>query len=150
MPLAALLAHQLFQSLPPEHVAAISRFSHVKQLDCDEAVYGPDTKATHVFVLLDGAVELRLPDSRECRGLLVSRIQKGEFFGIAPLLDSDRYTTTACCSAKSRVVFIEARPFIQMLRANPLIGQQIMSAAARAYFDRYLALIKRIQSVLAD
>jgi CRP-like cAMP-binding protein len=143
-----LLGHHLFKSLLPEQVEAVSRFSHTKCVEKGENLYRPDGKATHVFILMEGQVELRLPHSADRTGLLVSRVRKDEVFGIAPLLGSDQYTTTAHCTEASRILFIEAQPLMDLLKENPLVGQQIMRAVARAYFDRYMLLMKHIQSML--
>jgi CRP-like cAMP-binding protein len=77
-------------------------------------------------------------------------VSKGELFGIAPLLDSDRYTTSALCTKASRVLFIEAKPLIELLSKNPLTALKMMSVVARAYFDRYQILIERVQRALSD
>jgi len=145
-----LTGHQLFKSFLPEQVDKISRFSSSRTLQKGEIVYMPDRKATHVFVLLEGEVHLRLSSGTGESGLLVSRVAKGEFFGIAPLLGSDRYTTNAQCAKPSKALFIEAQPLIEMLKANPIIGQQVMTLVARTYFDRYQVLMERIQKVLND
>jgi CRP-like cAMP-binding protein len=77
-------------------------------------------------------------------------VSKGEFFGIAPFLDAERYTTSALCTKTSKVLFIEARPLIELLSNHPLIGLKMMSVVARAYFDRYQSLIDRVQRALSD
>jgi hypothetical protein len=48
------------------------------------------------------------------------------------------------------VLFIEAKPFIELLRANPLIDLQIMRMVARAYFARYEMLAELVQRFLSD
>ena len=145
-----LTGHEFFQSLLPEMVDKISSISAAKKMEKGDAVYGVDKKATHVFVLLEGQVELRIPSSSCDSGLLVSKVSRGEFFGIAPLMDADRYTTMAVCTRTSKVLFIEAKPLIAMLRNYPLVGYQFMTVVARAYFERYQNLMERIQKVLAD
>ena len=102
-----LTGHEFFHSFLPEQVAAISKFASARKLDKGEIIYRPDRKATHVFVLLDGQVELRLPSGADEMGFLVSRVSKGEFFGIAPFLApsaTPRRPGVArparCCSSK--------------------------------------------------
>ena len=145
-----LTGHFFFSSFLPEDVAAISKFASARTLDKGEIIYGPDRKATHVFVLLDGQVELRLPSGTDEMGFLVSRVSKGEFFGVAPLLGGERYTTSARCTKASKVLFVEAKPLIDVLSGHPLIGLKMMSVVARAYFDRYQSLIDRVQRALSD
>jgi CRP-like cAMP-binding protein len=145
-----LMGHDVFRSFSPKQVDAIASFSSPKTLGEGETVYAPDRRATHVFVLLEGRVELRLPGAPAYPGLLVSRIQRGELFGVAPLLGCERYTTRAVCAAASKILYVEARPLIEMLKGNAPIGQDIMTSVARAYFDRYQRLVERVQRVVAD
>jgi CRP-like cAMP-binding protein len=145
-----LTGHDVFRSFSPKQVEAIASFSSPKMLDARETVYTPDKKATHVFVLLEGQVELRLPGTPADQGVVVSRVQKGELFGVAPLLGCEWYTTRASCTTASRILYVEARPLIELLKGNPLIGQDIMTSVARDYFDRYQRLAERVQKVVAD
>jgi signal-transduction protein with cAMP-binding, CBS, and nucleotidyltransferase domain len=145
-----LKGHDVFRSFPPKQVDAITAFTSAKMLDKGETVYTTDRKATHVHVLLEGCVELHLRGAPAHPGLLVSRVQNGELFGVAPLLGCERYTTQAVCAAASKILYVEARPLIEMMKDNALIGQDIMSSVARAYFDRYQRLVERVQRVIAD
>ncbi len=145
-----LTGHELFGSLLPDQVEKISGFSASRKLKNGEVVHDFDGKATHVFVLLEGQVELRLPGGAGDAGVLVSRVGTDEFFGIAPLLGSKRYTTRAVCAGASKVLFIEAKPLLALLRANPVIDHQVMTAVARAYFERYVGLAGRVQRAFRD
>ena len=145
-----LKGHDVFRSFPPKLVEAITAFSSSKMLDKGETVYTPAKKATHVFVLLEGCVDLHLPGAPAHPGLVVSRVQNGELFGVALLLGCERYTTRAVCATACKILYVEAQPLIEMMKDNALIGQDIMSSVARSYFDRYQRLVERVQKVIAD
>lgn len=144
-----LEGHAFFGSFRPEQVDRISRFSHSKILEEGTIVYRADQKATHIFVLLSGEVRLHLPSQNAESPVVVSRVSEGGFFGMAPLLGSDRYTTIAKCARKSKILYIESAPLMEMLGSNPAIGQQVMTMVARLYFDRYVNMLKRLQNVLS-
>ncbi len=143
-----LKGHDVFRSFTPKQVDVIAAFSSLKTLEKGENVYTADKRATHFFVLLEGEVNLRLPGAPGHPGLVVSRVQHGELFGIAPLLGCERYTTQAVCTAASKILFVEARPLIEMLKGNALVGQELMTSVARAYFDRYRWLLERVEKVV--
>ncbi len=145
-----LKAHDVFRSFSPKQVDAFTAFCSAKTLDEGDVVYGTDKLATHTFVLLDGQVHLHLPGAPGNAGIVVSRVQKGELFGIAPLLGCERYTTRAVCAAPSKILYIEARPLMEMLKDNGQVGQDIMRSVARGYFDRYRQLADRIQRVVTE
>ena len=143
-----LKGHDLFQALPIEEVEKVSRFSSLKHLEEGERVYEDNAHASHVFVLVEGSIHLQLPASPPEFSMIISQVQPGYFFGVAPLLGSTRYTTTAKCAKPSDILAIEARPFRELLQANPVVGMRVMSAVAQAYADRYIELLKRLQGIL--
>ncbi len=145
-----LKGHDLFKSFPPEEVDRLTRHSSAKILEKGETIYTADQKATHVFVLLDGDVRLRLDEGSGPVDVLVSRVKEGELFGIAPLIGCARYTTRADAEKASKVLYVEVRPLLEMLRRNPAIGHEVMSAVARAYFERYKGLMERVKKVVGD
>jgi len=145
-----LKGHDLFKSFPPDEVDRLTRHSSAKILEQGETIYTADQAATHVFVLLDGEVHLRLDEGPGPVDVLVSRVKEGELFGLAPLIGCARYSTRADAARASKVLYVEARPLIDALREHPAIGHEIMSAVARAYFERYKGLMERVKKVVTD
>jgi len=145
-----LKGHELFQSLSFEDVDKISNFSGVKDLRKDEAVFTSDGLGSHFFVLLEGSVNLRLPADAHEASLVVGRMEKGDIFGLAPLLGAGRHTTTAQCAEPCKVLSIEAAPLRALLERNSLVGLHIMEVAGQAYFTRYVETLKRVQKVINE
>lgn len=145
-----LQGHAFFAPFPPEQVEAISRFTTPATLRKGDVVHQMGQKANHVFLLQEGRVDLRLQSRRRDPGLLISRLSPGELFGIAPLLGSDRYTTQAVCTDDSTILFIEAKPLVELLQANPQISCLILRGVARSYFTRYVSLAELVQRFLSD
>ncbi len=145
-----LKGHDLFQSLTSEDVARISGFSAVKSLEAGEKVYQCEDPASHAFVLLEGKVKLSLCESNREASIPVSKVGKGDLFGIAPLLGSERYTTTAFCTENASVLAIEAKPLMAVLKDYPEVDRGVMRAVAKAYFSRYIKTLDRLQTVLDE
>jgi CRP/FNR family cyclic AMP-dependent transcriptional regulator len=145
-----LKGHELFQSLSFEEVGVISTFSGIKDFDKDETIFESGGIGSHFFVVQDGCVNLRLPAEAHEASLVVGRMEKGDIFGLAPLLGAGRHTTTAQCAEPCKVLTIEAAPLRALLDRNPLVGLQIMGAAARAYFTRYVETLRRVQKVVNE
>jgi len=145
-----LKGHDLFQSLTSEDVARISAFSGVKSLQAGERVYRCEDPASHAFVLLEGKVQLSLCESKRDVSIPVSKVDKGDLFGIAPLLGSERYTTTAVCMKNASVLAIEAKPLMAVLKGYPEVDRGVMRAVAKAYFSRYIKTLDRLQTVLDE
>ena len=101
-----LKGHDLFQSLNVDDAHRVSQFSAVKTYDANESVFKFNEAANHVYMLMEGSVDLRLPANPPDFSFVISRIEKGELFGLSPLLDSERYTGFAFGLGVDRVAML--------------------------------------------
>jgi signal-transduction protein with cAMP-binding, CBS, and nucleotidyltransferase domain len=151
MSIAGMLkGHDLFRALSVEDVGRISGFSSMKNFEKDETIFVNGRPGTHVFLLLEGSVYLRMPADSPELSIAVARVEKGELFGLSPLLGSKTYTASGHCRENSSVLAIEARPFRELLHSNCSTGLHIMSEVAHVYFTRYLQVLKSLQRVVSD
>jgi signal-transduction protein with cAMP-binding, CBS, and nucleotidyltransferase domain len=145
-----LKGHDLFQSLNVDEAHRISQFSSVKTYEANETVFRYNEAARHVFMLMNGSVDLRLPANPPDFSFVISRIEKGELFGLSPLLDSQRYTASAQCREKTELLSIEAAPLRELLRSNYPVGFNVMSQVAHIYFTRYINVLQNLQGVVSQ
>ena len=145
-----LKGHDLFRSLNFDQAHLISEFSAMRSLNQGESIFRYDSPASHIFMLIDGSISLRLPAKSQDFNLVISNIQKGELFGLSPLLGSQRYTATAICNSASEVLFIEAKPFLELLMNNCPVGFNVMNRVAHIYFTRYIKLLENLQGVVSQ
>ncbi|MEW5795405.1 MAG: cyclic nucleotide-binding domain-containing protein [Candidatus Zixiibacteriota bacterium] len=145
-----LKGHDLFRSLSVDQAHGISDFSTVKKFDADDVIFSHNDPAGHIYMLMEGAVDLRLPSEGQDFSLVISKIEKGELFGLSPLLDSPRYTATAQCVEATEVLSIEAKPLRELLKRNSLVGFEIINQVAHIYFKRYIEILKRLQGVVGQ
>ena len=143
-----LKGHDLFRSLTPNEANQLSSFSSVKKCSANEIIFRYNDVADHVYMLMTGSVHLRLPASPQDVSLVISTMEKGELFGLSPLLDSPRYTATALCSEDTEVLSIEAKPFRELLMGNCMVGFNVMNQVAHIYFHRYINVLKNLQGVV--
>jgi len=145
-----LKGHDVFRSLDVKDVSQISAFSSVRKYEAMDSVFKHGADGSHVYMLLEGGVNLRLPTSPADISLIISKIAKGELFGLSPLLDSPKYTATAQCSEYTEVLAIEAQPFRDLLKANCPAGFDVMNKVAHIYFNRYINVLKSLQGVVSQ
>ena len=141
-----LKGHDLFKALPIEEVDRINSFSSLKSFAKGEVVYPCEGFASHVFVLVEGQVALKLPPKAGQASLVVARAEKGELFGLVPLLDLNRYTVTAECVEASSVLAVEAAPLLEVLKRHPAVAHTVMTAVAKAYYTRYVESLRLLQN----
>ncbi|UCD17866.1 MAG: cyclic nucleotide-binding domain-containing protein [Candidatus Zixiibacteriota bacterium] len=145
-----LRGHDIFQSLNLDETNEISSFSSVKKYRADETVFAFNDPAGHVYMLMAGSVYLRLPAKSSDLSLVISEVEKGELFGLSPLLDSPRYTATALCSETTELLSIEAKPLRELLKRNSHVGFNVMNQVAHIYFTRYINVLRNLQGVVSQ
>lgn len=143
-----LKGHDLFRTLSIDETHRITDFSSEKRFNAGETVFKYGEPANHVYMLLEGSVDLRLPANPSDYSFVIARIEQGELFGLSPLLDSKRYTASALCKEDTDLLSIEAAPFRELLRGNDLAGFSIMNQVAHIYFTRYIDVLKNLQGVV--
>ena len=144
----AVRGHELFQSLTVEEAHRLSGFTAIRKLEAGENVFECGQAGSHVYMLMKGAVDLKLSTDPNEFGIIATRVKVGELFGLSPLLDSPKYTTTGQCVEATEVLSIEAKPFTELLRNNCPVAISVLNRVARIYFSRYLDLLKSLQAVV--
>jgi CRP-like cAMP-binding protein len=132
-----------------EEVQEVSGFSKQRTFEKEDRIYTYAQKADKVYLLLEGSVLLRLPPRDADTNLIIAKIEKGELFGISPLLGAERYPVDALCVERAEVLAIEAGSLQRMLKEDCVAGFVIMSEVAKTYFDRYTELLRSLQSVVS-
>ncbi|MBW2279003.1 MAG: cyclic nucleotide-binding domain-containing protein [Deltaproteobacteria bacterium] len=145
-----LKGHDLFRALTPKELDQVSSFSAVRNFEKDQTVFDLDQRSSHVFQVLEGEIYLQLPGALPEFNIIVSQVERGELFGLSPLLGSSRYTASARCINRCSVLAIEAEAFRRLLQENALVGFHIMSRVADTYFHRYVEVVKNLQGVLGQ
>jgi CRP-like cAMP-binding protein len=130
-----------------DEINRVSGFSSVRQYKKGDAIFEIDQPAAHFYILMEGLVYLQLPGEVPGFNVPVSKVEKGELFGISPLVQSPEYTSAAVCLADTKVLAVEAGPFLELLQQNCAAGMDIISRIGRIYFRRYLEVIRRLQRV---
>jgi signal-transduction protein with cAMP-binding, CBS, and nucleotidyltransferase domain len=150
MSIAGILkGHEFFHNLGMEEVEQVSGFSECQTFEQEDRIYTHAQKSDKVYLLLEGSVLLRLPSRDAETKLIVAKIEKGELFGISPLLGAERYPVDALCVEESEVLAIDAGGLQRILKEDCVAGFVIMSEVAKTYFDRYTELLRGLQSVVS-
>jgi prevent-host-death family protein len=132
-----LSGHDLFRLFGAEEIEQVSRISSAKRFATGETIHDHNTVVSHVFLCLEGSVQLQLPEHPAIHSLVIARVGKGQLFGVASLLGIERYTTTARAASPVEVLALEARPFQRIVDGNPIVAQQLMQRVAQVYLGRY-------------
>ena len=146
---AEFKGHEMFGSLSMEGVHKISQISEVKELKAGDVIFQPNQEAKNLYILLEGLVALRFPAKEEAFSVSVIRIEKNDLIGAGALLGSARYFSQAYCVKDSKVLIINAKKLRQILEEDKIAGFEVILRIAQAYFERYISLMNRIQSIFS-
>ncbi len=145
-----LKGHDLFSSLTPDEIHKLSRFAHEKEFREGESIFEYNQACAHFYMLKKGDVYLLLPANPKEFSFAVSKVAAGELFGLSPLLSASRYTSQAKCYSEVKVLAIEAKPFLELIRSNSHVGLDIINRVAQIYYARYLNVLKKLQDVVSQ
>lgn len=89
-----------------------------------ERIFEQGELGTEMFIILDGAVDIIKHIGGESH--MLSRLEKGDFFGEMALLEAAPRTADAIAANETRVLVINGSQFDDMLRKNPEIAVRII------------------------
>ena len=144
---ADVTGQELFQSLSVDGVQKINEISEVRTYKAGETIFNPDEKAKNVFLLLDGLVALRFPGKEEAFSAGLVRIEKNDLIGAGALLGSPRYVSQAYCVKNSTVLTIDGKKLREILEEDRIVGFDVVMKIANHYFERYINIMKKVQSI---
>ena len=79
----------------------------------DDTVFLHGSIGTHMFVVLDGQVEIRIGDR------IVDVVNPGQFFGEMALVDERPRAGTAIARTQANLLRIDSKQFIKLVRESP-------------------------------
>jgi CRP-like cAMP-binding protein len=143
----SIKGHDLFEQLSVDEINTLNTISTLKKCKKNDTIFEHRAPGTHVFLLMKGVIYLKLYEKTQGISINITKIEKGDLFGLSPLLGRQRYTASASCITNCDVLFIEAKPFRKILQNNLPAGFQIINEVASIYFHRYLEILKNMQVI---
>ena len=137
----------VFEFLDPEHIEALRDASEVIDLEPGDLVYGQGYSASYFYIVLQGAVALRLP-GRGSASILIEELAEGSMFGSFCSQALDSYFCSAKCMRETKLLRIPTAALDDVLMEDPRLGYAIQSRISRYFFKRYLESMKRMQSIV--
>jgi CRP-like cAMP-binding protein len=135
---------ELFEGLDESQLNDLLAYSTVESFPEGRIVFHQEAEATHLYILIQGAVDLSVKAQEEI-GFLTSQIQKeGAIFGIPSLIEPFRYNVTAKCILPSKVLSIESHYLRKKMEEDPKMGMQMMKKLTLIYYNRLNELRKGI------
>jgi CRP-like cAMP-binding protein len=140
---------EVFSFLRPEQVDTLSDAAEVIRFEAGDEVYTKDQAADSFYVVLKGAVALRLPGKNGV-SILIDELAEGAMFGSCICLALDAYICTAQCTKDSELLRIRTVALKELLDDDPRMGYAIQSRISQIYFKRYMETMKKLQAIVMN
>lgn len=115
----------IFKDLDPVIIRKISNYAQVKHFEKDEIVVRHGRTGKHLYFILNGSVEVQIPDVHgEIRKRVV--LKKGEVIGEISLLVESTYSANIVALSDTTAFYLDSRHFITLIREHPEFAE-IMS-----------------------
>ena len=112
----------LFSGVPKRHIRAIAKLARPADYAPDELIFQAGDRGNSMYLLLEG----------RARVLGKSRVlQPGDFFGEMALIDGGPRSATIIAASQVRLMMLQRKGFLKLLKQNPQIGLAIMETLAQ-------------------
>jgi CRP-like cAMP-binding protein len=142
-----LESQDVFGFLRPEQVDVLSDAADVMEYKAGDTVYYHGQKADHMYVVLKGAVVLRLPGKAGI-SVPIDLATEGIIFGACRCFDIETYATTAECMQDSKLMKIEVGALRGLMDQDLLMGYIMQRRISQIYFERYLETARKLQGIV--
>jgi len=135
----------VFGFMTPEQINALSDASEVIEKQAGDMVYEQGEQTEYFYVVLSGAVALRLPENGS-GSILIDEIEPGSMFGSCISLAFGSYFCTAQCTKGAELLRVNTAVLKKILDRDCCLGYAIQSRISQIYFERYMKTMKKLQS----
>ncbi len=135
----------IFSGASKDHLSEIAKYVEVMTFDSGETIFQEGEKASKIYGLLEGEVELVLVSKDNVlktdvryeeyartrtetieRDIAVDSVGPGEIFGWSAFSPDGRYTSKAVCSEATRVFALPAKTLRAFFDKHPSLGYPFM------------------------
>ena len=136
-----LRRYPFFASLDESQLRAVAMLSEEVEVESGALVFESDKPAEALFVLVEGSLDLYYvvanpEDPVLKKEFFLNEFSAGEIFGISALIEPYTYTASACASAPSKVIRIEASGLRALSELDAKVQAGLMKAVAKAAMQR--------------
>jgi CRP-like cAMP-binding protein len=126
----------LFRDLTEKQLESIARSGQERVYESEENIFTHGDEAKNLYVLLEGAVNLKIKALEDIDLMTSELTRRGDIFGTAALMMPALYNVTAKCLEKTRVLAIDAHALKGLIDEDPKLGLEIMRQLAQLFFSR--------------
>lgn len=119
----------LFGCMPPDLLASFAERARQRAVRTGEVLFRRGDRGTTMMVIVAGTVRIVLP-SPEGREQVLRILQPGDVVGEMALLDGGARTADAIAETNGRVLLVERRDMLEVMRASPDVAIAVLGVVS--------------------
>lgn len=133
---------QLFEDLDEANLARIEALTERRELAAGDRLFDLGSKADHVFVVLDGTMDICVPLSIHgaIREVAIASETKGTTLGWSAFVKPFRYRLSARAASASSIACFERAALLRLIDEDPKLGCVILGRIAEIISQRLLTV----------
>jgi CRP-like cAMP-binding protein len=152
---ATLADSVVFRGLPPAELEAVLAVSELLTLPRGEAILTEGTPGNGVYVVLEGEVEIFLPQRsgggvRRPSPIRLNRLGPGRCFGEYGVLDDQPSSASAATVGAAKLAFVPTAKFRQLCEQRDAVGRVVYANLLRFLVARLRSKDKELDLVFVD
>lgn len=146
-----VLAHsELLKGFSPIHIERFEDLATTVTADAGSELFRSGEYAQHLYVALDGEVELRM-NVPEWWGIdtphrKVSTAKAGQIFGWSALVEPFVYSLTAVCVTDATLARFEGSQLADLCVRDPHVGYRLLSQVLKVVSGRFHTLAEAVMA----
>jgi len=122
----------IFENFTMKELKEVARLTHERSYKVGEPIFKKLSPGEGMYVILNGAVEIKDPDSNTIFANLVS----GDFFGELALLDEEPRSAMAAATKQSELIGFFRTDLLTLINRDPALGNKILINLSRILGER--------------
>ena len=130
--LKALEKVLIFENLSDKELKNIAQLTHEREYKSTEYVFKKHAPAEGMYVILEGNIEIKDPESEK----IFAKLHSGDFFGELALLDEEPRSATAKAIKPSKLIGFFRTDLLVLIKRYPDLGNKILLNLSRVLGER--------------
>ncbi len=130
--LKALEKIPIFENISIKDLQNIARLTHEREYKLNEYIFKKHSPAEGMYIILNGKIEIKDPES----GNIFAKLYSGDFFGELALLDEEPRSATAISIEPSRLIGFFRTDLLTLIKRYPELGNKILLNLSRVLGER--------------
>ncbi|MDH3628034.1 MAG: cyclic nucleotide-binding domain-containing protein [Acidobacteriota bacterium] len=133
---------QLFENLDEKHLSRIEQLAERRELTPGEKLFDLGAEADHVFVVLDGTLEICVPLSIHgtVREVAIASENAGTTLGWSAFVKPYRFRLSARAATTASVAAFERSALLGLIEEDPKFGCVVLCRIAEIISERLLTV----------